>query len=134
MAVPLQRLRIDLRDFDPAGVACLAGSSLAATQQQQPWLAMGKHLCGAATDFALLCLAQAAIAGGRRNAPLNQGVVQQGDGCRAAEANGRSERARCSEDMRDSMCGAGCAGAGAAFAALHPWCMQHPCGRRQCVS
>jgi len=47
--ISLTRLRCDIKDFDPAGAPPLAGSTPA------PWLAVGKHLCGAATDFTLRC-------------------------------------------------------------------------------
>ena len=46
----LQRLRVDIKDFQPTGVPSL-NSGLT------PWIATGKHLCGAATDFTLRCCA-----------------------------------------------------------------------------
>jgi len=46
----LQRLRVDIKDFQPTGVSGL-NSGLT------PWIATGKHLCGAATDFTLRCCA-----------------------------------------------------------------------------
>ena len=46
----LQRLTCDIKDFHPAGVEGLS-------QGQKPWVALGKHLCGAATDFTLRCCA-----------------------------------------------------------------------------
>ena len=119
MAVPLQRLRIDLRDFDPAGVATLAGG--AQTPNNNPWVAVGKHLCGAATDFALLCLARAAgdCAGGRREdavKAVQQPEQQQGSHCRAAEdAGGWTRGVGCgAPDVLERACGAGCARSGAA--------------------
>lgn len=45
-------MKLDIKDFEPAGVACLGSG--------QPWVGMGKHLCGAGTDFALLCMARCA--------------------------------------------------------------------------
>lgn len=42
----MQRLRCDIQDFDVAQVAGLEGGAA-------PWVAFGKHLCGAATDFTL---------------------------------------------------------------------------------
>lgn len=42
----LQRLRCDIKDFDVAQVSGLQGGAA-------PWVAFGKHLCGAATDFTL---------------------------------------------------------------------------------
>lgn len=55
----MQRLRCDIGDFEPAGVGAL----------QEPatrWVALGKHLCGGATDLTLRCCAraEAAKAGG----------------------------------------------------------------------
>ena len=44
----LQRLRVDIKDFQPAGVQGLS-------KGWRPWVATGKHLCGAATDFTLRC-------------------------------------------------------------------------------
>lgn len=46
----LQRLTCDIKDFQPAGVEGLS-------KGQKPWVATGKHLCGAATDFTLRCCA-----------------------------------------------------------------------------
>ena len=44
----LQRLRVDIKDFQPAGVQGLS-------KGRKPWVTTGKHLCGAATDFTLRC-------------------------------------------------------------------------------
>ena len=41
---------MDIKDFQPAGVDALNGS-------ESRWVATGKHLCGAATDFTLRCCA-----------------------------------------------------------------------------
>lgn len=46
----LARLNVDIKDFQPAGVPQLHGGAA-------PWVCMGKHLCGAATDFTLRCCA-----------------------------------------------------------------------------
>ena len=46
----LQRLRVDIKDFRPAGVDGL-------NRGEAAWVATGKHLCGAATDFTLRCVA-----------------------------------------------------------------------------
>lgn len=54
MGAALQRVKADIKDFDPAGVPSLASG--------QPWVAMGKHLCGAATDFTLRCVVRSAAA------------------------------------------------------------------------
>ena len=48
----LERVVSDIKNFEPSGVAQLGSG--------QPWVGMGKHLCGAATDFALLCMARCA--------------------------------------------------------------------------
>lgn len=45
--LPFERLRIDLQDFWARGHPLLQGG--------QAWAALGKHLCGAATDFSLRC-------------------------------------------------------------------------------
>jgi Methyltransferase TRM13 len=44
----MQRVRLDILDFDPLGLPALALGEV-------PWVAYGKHLCGAATDFTLAC-------------------------------------------------------------------------------
>jgi hypothetical protein len=49
--LPIQRLRCDIADFDASGVEGLQGG-------RAPWVAIGKHLCGAATDFTLRCCAR----------------------------------------------------------------------------
>ena len=46
----LHRLRVDIKDFQPKGVEGLNNGLT-------PWVATGKHLCGAATDFTLQCCA-----------------------------------------------------------------------------
>lgn len=51
--INLTRLRCDIKDFDPSGAPQLMAP--AAGSQPPPWLAVGKHLCGAATDFTLRC-------------------------------------------------------------------------------
>lgn len=42
-------MRVDIKDFQPAGVPGLDNTA--------PWVCIGKHLCGAATDFTLRCCA-----------------------------------------------------------------------------
>lgn len=54
MGAALQRVKADIKDFDPGGVPSLVGGG--------PWVAMGKHLCGAATDFTLRCIVRCAAA------------------------------------------------------------------------
>ena len=57
---------LDIKDFEPAGLASLG--------RGQHWVCLGKHLCGAATDFALLCMARctASPAGASSEAPQPQ--------------------------------------------------------------
>ena len=52
LGVQLERIVLDIKDFEPAGLACLGSG--------QPWVCLGKHLCGAATDYALLCMVRCA--------------------------------------------------------------------------
>ncbi|PRW32644.1 tRNA:m(4)X modification enzyme TRM13-like protein [Chlorella sorokiniana] len=77
----MQRLRCDIADFDVAGVAGLAGGAA-------PWVAFGKHLCGAATDFTLRSCArerrrqlgdaeQQAAAGQQQQQQQQQAAVEQ---------------------------------------------------------
>lgn len=47
-AAEVERLRVDIKDFDPAGLPQLRTDGC-------QWIAFGKHLCGAATDFTLRC-------------------------------------------------------------------------------
>jgi len=47
----MTRARCDIGDFDPGGVPAIAGSAAG-------WVAMGKHLCGGATDLTLRCCVQ----------------------------------------------------------------------------
>ena len=44
----MTRARCDIGDFDPGGVPAIANSAAG-------WIAMGKHLCGGATDLTLRC-------------------------------------------------------------------------------
>ncbi len=46
----MERQRQDIKDFNPAGLSCLRDCSC--------WIAFGKHLCGAASDFTLRCCVQ----------------------------------------------------------------------------
>ena len=48
----MQRAKVDIKDFYPWGMEQLQDSTRA-------WVAIGKHLCGAATDFTLRCCVQA---------------------------------------------------------------------------
>lgn len=76
MGARLQRLKVDIRDFEPGGLPSLAAG-------QQPWVAMGKHLCGAATDFTLRCVvrsASAALTGCLSHSTTAQRVIATGNG------------------------------------------------------
>ena len=100
------------------GVPCPAGGG----SQRQPWVAVGKHLCGAAADFALLCVAQAATAGSWEK-DIEDGFLQGGQDCRAAGAGSQSERACCgARGVPDSTRGPGCSDSGEAVAPFisHP--------------
>ncbi|CBZ29108.1 conserved hypothetical protein [Leishmania mexicana MHOM/GT/2001/U1103] len=71
-AVPLQRLRINIKDVDltraflseirpvPSGEGEGAAGAVpsAAPRPLENWAVLGKHLCGACTDFALSCLTE----------------------------------------------------------------------------
>lgn len=50
----LERLRCNLKDF------CVGGTAALAAKENQEWIGYGKHLCGAATDFALVASLQTA--------------------------------------------------------------------------
>lgn len=54
-ALPLHRLRINIKDLDLA----VALRHSFPTPQDTRWVALGKHLCGACTDFALAAVAAA---------------------------------------------------------------------------
>ena len=79
LGVSLERIKSDIKDFEPAGVTCLGSG--------QPWVGMGKHLCGAATDFALLCMARSAAhsSATHSNGP---GSDVRGEFCSKAEHQG----------------------------------------------
>ena len=62
--VQLARLRVDIKDFQPAGLPGLENGTA-------PWVGIGKHLCGAATDFSLRCCASSLHAIGRSH-PLQK--------------------------------------------------------------
>ena len=55
---------LDIKDFEPAGLGCLGSDS--------PWVCLGKHLCGAATDFALLCMARCAVSPAEASSEIPQ--------------------------------------------------------------
>ena len=49
----MQRAKVDIKDFNPHALQQLRA-------EERSWLAVGKHLCGAATDFTLRCCTRAA--------------------------------------------------------------------------
>ena len=51
------RLRCDIGDFDPTGLPAIRNSAAG-------WVAMGKHLCGGATDLMLRCCVGNLVTGG----------------------------------------------------------------------
>ena len=64
-----ERLRVDIADFEPRGAPLLQGAAAASDGSSpaqgpgldpaaRPWVALGKHLCGAATDLTLRCCAR----------------------------------------------------------------------------
>ncbi len=57
-AVRFERLRADIADFDPAGAPLLRRAPGDPAPGLKPWVAFGKHLCGAAADLALRCAAR----------------------------------------------------------------------------
>lgn len=62
MRARFERLRVDIVDFEPRGAPLLQGPSPAqgsgSGPSARPWVALGKHLCGAATDLTLRCCAR----------------------------------------------------------------------------
>ncbi|GAB4817542.1 hypothetical protein N2152v2_004588 [Parachlorella kessleri] len=139
----MQRLRCDIADFDAAGVECLRGG-------REPWVAIGKHLCGAATDFTLRCCAResrrrgAGVAteqaqrgcagGGAAPSPTAAGVPGQRAAVPAAAAGSSEAAAAATEechpaerDGRSGECGAGLQGLAVAT------CCHHRCSWRHYV-
>lgn len=57
-AIPLHRLRINIKDLDLTKALEQVFPS-AAEGRRERWAVLGKHLCGACTDFALSCAARA---------------------------------------------------------------------------
>lgn len=61
------RVKCDIKDFEPGRLPVLIGEPLVREEEKEgeekgkqgpaprPWLAVGKHLCGPATDFTLRC-------------------------------------------------------------------------------
>ena len=111
----------DIKDFEPPGVPALGSG--------QSWACLGKHLCGAATDFAMLCMArcaaepaaalacQAAYQNGSLDSPPSNSHAQ----------GGRSQQASDSKQAEPEASG----GAGAARLGLQGFgiatCCHHRC-------
>lgn len=95
----LARLRVDIKDFQPAGAPGLE-NGLA------PWVCIGKHLCGAATDFTLRCCASSLHAHGRSH--VLQNASQPADSCSlntpadisSGQANGHSHSCECNSPVQ----------------------------------
>lgn len=73
----LERQRQDIKDFDPCGLQCIS--------QSCGWVAFGKHLCGAATDFTLRCCVNSVNHPGQPNRAISSSLTehqahQQSDG------------------------------------------------------
>lgn len=120
----VQRLRCDLKDFLPAGVPGL--------EKEQPWVALGKHLCGAATDFALRCCTASAV--GRRSGEppaATQQEQQQGQQQERQQERVQGERAaalgQADDDARTGE--HGLRGAAIATCCHHRCAWQHYVGR-----
>ena len=62
------RLRCDIGDFDPKGVPAIRDSAAG-------WVAMGKHLCGGATDLMLRCCVRNLVAGDK-GAPASISITR----------------------------------------------------------
>ncbi|KAK9813423.1 hypothetical protein WJX73_007811 [Symbiochloris irregularis] len=78
------RVRTDLQDFCPPLHPMLAGDNAS-----RPWVGMGKHLCGAATDFALrLCMQ-------RCHQGLEGSGVSTLDGCSRQSQQSNTQESRC---------------------------------------
>ena len=69
----MQRAKVDIKDFNPAALHQVK-------EEGRSWVAVGKHLCGAATDFTLRCCTQAAQQAMTR--PETQEQPYQGAGSR----------------------------------------------------
>ena len=64
-----ERVRTDLRSFHAPAYPLLA-------QPGRPWVGIGKHLCGVATDYALRCCLAAAASQAGRSAPASEPELQ----------------------------------------------------------
>ena len=117
LGVQLERIVLDIKDFEPAGLACL-GSGL-------PWVGLGKHLCGAATDFALLCMARCAAspaeasseapqpqqdseasadAQGQHSSTIHQACTEQQESLNLAGLRGSSESLSQNQSPQHGLC------------------------------
>jgi tRNA:m4X modification enzyme len=76
----LQRIRLDIADFDARGIPGI--------DPGDAWVAFGKHLCGAATDFTLRCCERHHHRS-RSGGFLNDGVVSQQRAAHAVADKGR---------------------------------------------
>ena len=81
----MHRLRVDIKDFSPRGLSQLQ-------PEHTPWVAYGKHLCGAATDLTLRCCAEAAFPRTAQSAAAASAAVHAGTGRSATCQNGDDGR------------------------------------------
>lgn len=85
----LARLNVDIKDFQPAGVPDLDGGAA-------PWVCIGKHLCGAATDFTLQCCTSSLHAVKHISQPPKQ-AVKPATVCSADQVHANSSTDRHTE-------------------------------------
>jgi Methyltransferase TRM13 len=90
-ALDMRRLVVDIKDFMPAGILSADGGAM------PPWVAIGKHLCGAATDFTLRCCLQTQHG--------SCGVVEHEEGMRSSGAGRQPSAVEHEEGMRSSGAG-----------------------------
>ena len=95
LGVQLERIVLDIKDFEPAGLACLGSG--------QPWVCLGKHLCGAATDFALLCMARCAASPAEASSEGPQPQLDSEASADAQDQHSRDTHQTCSEE-HESRC------------------------------
>ena len=86
----LERIVLDIKDFEPAGLACLGST--------QPWVCLGKHLCGAATDFALLCMARCTASPAEASSETSQPQQDSEASAHAQDQDSRITHQACTED------------------------------------
>lgn len=58
-AIPIERVRINIKDLDLSKALVADERPKKEEEGENQWIALGKHLCGACTDFALSCVIDA---------------------------------------------------------------------------